>query len=278
MNAIQNPTKDHHYVPVCYLKQFLNTQTRKVATLNVGNMRLKYPVKLKWYSPRQFCYIKDYYTISDELKKEFKDFNVYDALYIESELFGRLENSFHTLMDLLIKKRSLPATQALHVADLIIQIKLRNPYMADLNEKHSPGWMDEIYPGLEKQFLADSRFMAYSEEIKKIILQKSMQKTRESPLLKKRLQLFSLIQRNTQGSQANFRIRQAMLATNWVLLTVSGTSRFITTDNPGFAVDENSLHNIKLKGFYRFYFPLSPKHCLMFGDGTDLKYIKKRKI
>lgn len=52
---------------------------------------------------------------------------------------------------------------------------------------------------------------------------------------------------------------------------------FITTDNPGFAVDEQTVHNIKLRGNFRFYFPLSPRHCLMLGDGKDGAYFRNRK-
>jgi len=277
MNLKQNSTKDHHYVPVCYLRQFLDPQKQKVATLNVKNLRLNYSAKVKWYAPRQFCYLKDYYTISDDIKAEFKDFNFYDALHIESKLFSNLENSFHKLMDLIIKKRALQVKEAVQFADLIVQMKLRNPYWEQQAFRQSSTWLNEVYPGLEKDFLSDTRFQRYSQEIKKMALQQELLRTRNSPLLNKRLQLFSLIQRNTPGSQANIKIRQAILQSNWILLTANETARFITTDNPGFAVDEKAFHNIKLRGNFRLYFPLSPKHCLMLGEDLDKVYFKKRK-
>lgn len=278
MNAKQNPTRDHHYVPVCYLKQFIDPEKNRVSSLNLEYLNSGFPVRPKWFAPRQFCYIENYYTISEDLKEEFKDFDVYDALHIESDLFGILENRFPKLVNMVIRERTMPIASAADFADLVLQMKIRNPYWLQGMVGKTEQWLDEIYPKLADQFVADPKYQHYSEELKRYALEKEIIRTRKSPLLNKRLQLHSLIQRNTPGSKGNVRLRQAMLQTNWVLLKATGTQRFITTDNPGFAVDKKLFHNIKLKDYFRFYLPLSPRHCLMLGEGTDHKFLKKRKV
>jgi len=85
-----------------------------------------------------------------------------------------------------------------------------------------------------------------------------------------------LIARASDTSDRNKKIRDAIMRNEWVLLIASGRENFIVTDNPGFTLSNGKTYNTKFTGDYQFYFPLSPRYCLMFGDKTDKRFLKKR--
>src|ERR1700744_940439 len=143
-NNKQNQPKDHHYVPVCYLKNFCD-ESGKLASLNLANLKKGYSTPIKHFYPKQICYVKNYYEITQELRHEFSSLVDYDDLFVESEVLNGIESHYPRLFDQIIRNRFLLPDDANMMADFMIQLKLRNPYWRDyIVAKNIDKWIDEL--------------------------------------------------------------------------------------------------------------------------------------
>lgn len=273
MNHKQNKPKHHHYVPVCYLKNFTGGDNR-LFTLNLTNLAKGYSTKVKNLYPAQVCYIENYYQITEEIKAHYEEFSQYDESFVESDILRRVENEYPKAFQQITEAGKLTNAEACHMVDFIIQTKLRNPYYREkVIDKNLANWTSEFIDEFAKEFRRDHRFAHVPQHIKEDHIKRLRIKHQPGPAATEQFQLRSLILRTLTDNENNRRIRHTLLSQQWDLLRVIGNERFITTANPGFSLDEMGSHNTKFDGDYQFYFPLSPKYCLLFGGQLDPNFL-----
>ena len=66
-------------------------------------------------------------------------------------------------------------------------------------------------------------------------------------------------------------ILNKLIRGNWTIIKPLVTNQFITSDNPGFCIDEEGrIHNTRFGGLCNFYFPITPYHVLFISSERDL--------
>jgi hypothetical protein len=256
--------KKHHFVPCCYLKNFLFNGNLYV--LNTYKALLGYSTKPKVSQPKKICYLEDYYKIE---KGVFNNtLNDYDDLFIEKKVLTALEEKYGQLCQKLIDDTEISITEAIYLADFIIQMKIRNPYWLKTIERKKDEWIEESMNNV----LANSEhknplFSHIPDELKKDIHEYVRIKNKSDAKFSKSVQLFGLIQRNLQKPETSSKTREAIVNCTWLLLIapINGPY-FITSDNPGFSVAKDGTYNTKFNKEFLFYFPLSPQYCLLITD------------
>ncbi len=273
MNHKQNKPKDHHYVPVCYLKNFAAEDSR-LSTLNLANLGKGYFTKVKNLYPAQVCYIENYYQITEEIKAHYEEFSHYDESFVESDILKRVENDYPKVFQQITEARRLSNAEACQMVDFIIQTKLRNPYYREkVIDKNLANWTSEFIDEFAEEFRRDPHYAKVPQHVKEDHIQRLRIEHQPGPAATEQFQLRSLILRTLTDNENNRRIRHTLLSQQWDLLRATGKERFITTANPGFSLDEKGSYNTKFDGDYQFYFPLSPKYCLLFGGQLDSRFL-----
>lgn len=264
----QQRTKKHHFVPECYLKNFIREKC--LFTLDVRKVQKGYNTQCKESQPGMICYLEDYYKIeSGSLNNQFQ-LNGYDDLFIETDVLTNLEGKYGDLWNKITAKQELKLAEAVNMADFIIQMKLRNPYWFEHTvKKYKDEWIDSAIDSIYKEkFITDPRFAHIPEGIQKLVYDYVREDNKSDASFSKKMQLFGLIQRYSKDPERNIKFREAIINCQWTVLTAPPQGPyFITSDNPGFSTSNDELtYNTKFsEGFY-FHFPLSPFHCLIIAD------------
>lgn len=273
-------SQNHHYVPKCYLKNF--SADGKVSVLDVRKVINGIPHYVKALSPKAICTFEDYYkipaTASDSSNIYFQ-LNSLDELFVESTVLHNLEDKYGKILyPSLISKTEITMQEAIDISDFIIQLKLRNPYWFEQQQKKKDDMIDKAINNIyQDNFVLNPRFANIPTSIKEIVADHVKQGAINNPNFSKMMQLFSLINRASSNEKRNQEIRQSIIDCEWKLLTAPKNGlKFITSDNPGFAIgNDNLIYNTKFTEGFLFYFPVSPKHCLAISDANlDLSFSK----
>jgi hypothetical protein len=211
------------------------------------------------------CRIEDYYAIRENESNRSLGLDGLDPLFIETTVLQRFENTYAKLLAHLKTQPELNLAVAFDIADVITQIKLRNPYHLEQTiKKHQAQWVQEAASGI----LADHPVFTILTESEKQRIDDMLLDYGQHPDYAKGIQLLSLLSRGYSGSSMNENIRGAMLNCCWQLLATSSNGpHFITSDNPGISIGaDNKFYNTKFKNGFVFLFPLSYQCCLMISD------------
>lgn len=278
MSEKQHPKK-HHYVPQCYLKNF--TLDSRLYVLDVRKVQKGYNVFPTHRHTASICYFPNYYTIEDNMGDSEFRLNAYDALYIERDVFSQLENKYGEIFDKLSGNIELMLQDAIALADFIIQLKLRNPYwMKETLEKKKNFLIDCAMDSLYfEKFNGNPRFQNIPKELKIAIAELVKDMNKLNPTFSKQMQLFSLIQRNEDIENRNEQLRLALIDCKWMIYeSPQDGPYFITSDNPGYSLkgDVGKIYNTNYSDPFTFFFPLSPKFCLVISSSKkDNSYTDK---
>lgn len=253
--------KRHHFVPQTYLKQF--AISNDIYVLDILKVKDGLPEKPHKKHPRNICHEEDYYTINKNSSTDSLGLNQVEALLIETKVLHKLEKRYPELLRLITSHKVISLSDAIDIADFIVQMKLRNPYhLRETIRKNQSQWVEKILIDLLDN---DPRLNVVSPEIKEEIREQLLQ-FGKNPEYAKGMQLFSLLERSRPGK--NERMREALLNSAWEIIQIpQGGPRLITSDNPGIARGaENLYYNTRFKDGFVFYFPLSYEYCLVITD------------
>ncbi len=255
----QKPKK-HHFVPECYLRNFLDN--RIFFTLDIRKVQKGYDERISYSNPSKVCYFENYYSINDKI---FGDSD-FDELFVESEVLKNLEDIYPTLYKKMIYGNQFLIEDCVLTSDFIVQLKLRNPYW--FNNEQVKIKKNIVKDITLKDLELDTGFESIPIEFKKNILNAVLEGIKIDPAFDKRLQLNSLIRRYNSEVELNKRHRNAIVNCKWIILIAPEKGPyFITSDNPGVSVDNNKLvYNTKFDKNFTFYLPLSPQYCLCITD------------
>jgi hypothetical protein len=259
-------TKKQHYVPECYLKQFL--RDGQLYTLDIKGVQQGYKISPRINYPGRICYLEDFYTISADFPNDTFSFKEYDKLFVENVVLQNLERKYPVILNELINGSVISAASAYRIADFMVSLKLRNPnHLSGTLEKNKDEWIDKLVDQILNENMKDTRFASMSTEQKLLAAELVKKANKENPHFSKQMMLFSLIRRASDEENSKI-LQEAMLTWPWTLLIApEGGPYFITTDCPGFASDnDGGLHSIKLRDGFAFHLPLTPQYCLLISD------------
>lgn len=278
MGEKQQPKK-HHYVPQCYLKNF--TFDSRLYVLDVRKVQKGYRQLPTLRHTASICYFPNYYTIEENMGNNEFRLNAYDALFIERDVLSKLENKYGEIFEKFSKDIALTLQDAIDFIDFIIQLKLRNPYwMKETLEKKKNFFIESAMDSLDlEKFIDNPRFQSIPKDLKKAIAETVKDKNKLNPTFSKQMQLSSLIQRNDNIENRNEKFRLALIDCKWMIYeSPQDGPYFITSDNPGYSLkrDDGKTYNTNYSHPFMFFFPLSPKLCLVISDAQkDNSYTDK---
>jgi len=264
----QKKTKRHHFVPRCYLKNFL--RDGELYALDIKKVINGIPHKVKRVQPAGICYIEDYYTIHpNEQNSQFK-LDGLNELFIESEVLTVLEEKYDKhLYPKLIADDSLPFSEACDLSDFILQLKFRNPFHLETMNAKMPATIDEVLDGIfERTFNENHRFAHLPAQVRKAAIDKLRRDSKEDPLFSKKMQLSRLAENKEDNKESRKVLTKALLNAGWWIYQSPETGPyFITSDNPGFSIGKDALnYDTKFVDGFAFHFPISPTCCLVISD------------
>lgn len=262
-----SPPKKHHFVPECYLNNFLSNS--RLFVLNIKKVKKGLREIPHESHPKRICYLEDYYRTSVDLQNDIFKLSLEDPLHIEQKSLWNLENKYDTLFRQLTTRRSLSLEDAGSFADFILQMKLRNPFwLENTLEKKKNEWIDESISKIAVEIEKNSRYKNIPEKKRNTIIENYKNQCRNNSLFSKTLQLYSILMRFDQNAESNSEVRNILLKSTWSLIKAPDDGPFfVTTDNPGGAIGIDGLYyNTRFNNGFQFYFPLSPEFCLGITD------------
>ncbi|OKS88098.1 DUF4238 domain-containing protein [Mucilaginibacter polytrichastri] len=257
--------KRHHYVPRCYLNNFLSKDHLYILDIRKVQEGLK--ERPKESHPNKICIDENFYSIKSEHRGTNFQLDQYDELFVESTVLHELENRYTQIFMALTRSEPLKMADAIYLCDFIIQMKIRNPFwLTEVISKNKDKWIDDSIAQIIKEKGNDNpHFKRLPEEFRQFVIESVRADQKGNKTFAKQMQLFGLIQRSGFDNERNEKYRNAIINCKWQLLkTPLGGPLLITSDNPGFAKSLIGLiHNSYFKDDSAFYFPLSPHYCLL---------------
>ena len=257
--------KRHHYVPRCYLKNFLEGD--HVFTLDFPSLLSGKKEKPKMKHPNAICIDDQYYSILPEHRNSNFRLSQYDELFIESEILHEMENRYHKIFTDLTRQKRLCMADAIYLCTFLVQMKTRNPYWAkEVIDRHKGRWIEKgVDKILAEKGPLNKHFNRLPPELRQLVIDQVKAEQHANKTFTKEMQFFGLIQRGDAASQENEKFRKAIIDCRWILLTTqAGGPKFITSDNPGFA---KTIRGEVINSYFGddsvFYLPISPACCLM---------------
>lgn len=254
---MNNPPKNHHFVPKCYLSSFTNSQNNFWKKRNDNG-------RLSLTNPTKVCYEPNANRI--RTKQILHLNNLTDAYYIEKNAFKTQENNYGKIITKLLKFKSEPQiVNKIHYQlflETLLTIKRRNPLSRfEIIEKFKASFK---YEGGVKEFF---NFLSEETGVKKLtpeveeFIKTYLSVEAQNPDRLHDMYLSAFINQRDYDTIRN--LATELFALKQYILFAPISQQFITSDNPGFLVSNGILSNLGgFGGNYEFYFPLSPLTCL----------------
>lgn len=259
---MSNPKKQH-FVPKVYLKRFAFNRTGEIYALKIKS---KYPnIKVKKVNISQICYSPDLYTI--KTTDVFKGEEFVDNYILEKELFDYEETFLNEVLNKLELRQNINSVDSERLIVTLINFKHRNRLVFDILKNK----------GVLKFFLGREleRIKRKNEKFEKKYGKENVES------LMKLIEIASLKRMENEGyisdiinhsleqltkgklNNHNWLIKQMARSKIFVYCT-SPDYPFITSDNPGFSVDQNeAVHNMNYYNAIAMGFPISPTRLLV---------------
>lgn len=257
---------DQHYIPKVYLKQF-ESGRKKLYSLH--NKAHKSSPRVKEVNKSQLGYYSDFYTIKSE--NILNQLGLSDKDVIENVYNPRVENRFEKLLaHLLSPSKKMSLQDAKEVLLMLISIKQRNPMFRKVFEnpqtitEAANRSFEEIFEHratFEKILKREGR-MSFEE-----FIEYGRERTYEyayDPNTPQNIHTEGIINLYQNKETIVKKIASLLLSCEWYIFEATPQRLFITSDNPGFCIDNNErVHNLNFDDCTEFCFPLTPKHILI---------------
>lgn len=254
---MNNPPKDHHFVPKCYLLPFTDSQNNFWKKRNDNG-------RLSLTNPTKVCYEPNANRFRTTQILYFN--NLTDAYYIEKNAFKNQENNYGKIISKLLKFQSEPQiinkTHYRLFLETLLTIKRRNPRSrVEIIERFKAGYKSE--DGIKEffKFLSEETGVKELTPEAKEFIKNYLSVESQNPDRLHDMYLSAFINKRDYDTIQN--LTTDLFGLKQHILFAPITQQFITSDNPGFLVSNGILSNLGgFGGDYEFYFPLSPLSCL----------------
>ena len=257
---------DQHYVPRVYLKQF-ESGRKKLYTLH--NSPHKHSPHVKEFTRAQISYIPDFYTINNE--RTLRRLGLSDRDVIEKDFNTRVENRFEKIIaGLLSPLQMLSLEAAEEVLLTLLSLKQRNPVFRRAFQ--SPQTILQAFDRrLEEVFEHRATFeeilkregrMNFDEFVE--FGRRHFQQIAHDPNTPQDIHTEGMVKLYQNEETAVKEVANSLLGCEWFIFETTPQRPFITSDNPGFCLDNNEqVHNLNFANSSGFFFPLTPRHVLI---------------
>lgn len=257
---------NQHYVPKVYLKQF-ESNRKKLYSLH--NKAHKFSPYVKEVTKGQLGYLPDFYTIKNE--KNLERLGLSDKDAIEKVFNARVENRFEKILARLLSPlQTLSMQDAKEVLVMLLAMKQRNPMFRRVFE--SPQTLitafdrrfDEVFEARAtfEKILKREGVMSFEDFVE--YGRNYVHKFAHDPNTPQDLHTERIVKLYQNEETIIKEIAGSLLGCEWYIFETNHQRPFITSDNPGFCIDNNErVHNLKFSNFAEFVFPLTPKYLLL---------------
>lgn len=252
-----------HFLPVCYLKEFVNLEG-KIHSIDISLLKYNREVFDEAKYPAEVCRSIDFYTIQPKSIAKFPHMRDLRPLHLE-ESFHFYEREYPKIVNKIKSgQRALILKDAELLLYAIVDFKIRNIY-----------FREKIVPKAHKNIIEDN-LNRMKQEIRTTDLESLNNITKEdflkaldkvqkdfdpTPENHAQSHLSSMALRRNTNDQVHTKIVRHLLEFEWLILM--SNNQFITNDNPGVSIDKNNVvQNTKFDKDYIFFFSLTPSHVL----------------
>lgn len=224
--------RKHHFVPVAYLNQFVNSR----GFLNEASIENRL---IRWVHPNNTCYINDYYDLPPELLQRYQQNN---KSVLELEAFALFENYIGAFNKFFLARQ--PVFSIHHhvvLAKGYIYQKQRTPYYLRQMENQTPAEKLQIAlnaarklrEDFTKQFGSDPRVAKFlTDEFWNGVINKAVNEKQDHH----RTQLMGLLTSAMGISEGVESAMSRFFDMQIAVLCAPDDEYFITSDNPGFTL------------------------------------------
>ena len=257
---------DQHYVPKVYLKQF---ESGRKMLYTLHNTAHKNSPHVKEVHRTQIGYHPDFYTINNP--HSLLRLGLTDKDAIENRFNKRVEDRFEKLITRLLSPLQMLSLEAAEeVLLILLSLKQRNPVFrrAFQNPQAILEAFDrrfnEVFEHRStfEEILKREGRMNFDEFIK--CGRNHIQQVAHDPNTPQDIHTEGIVELHQNGDTAAKEIASALLGCEWFIFETTPQCPFITSDNPGFCIDNNEqVHNLNFADTAGFIFPLTPRHILL---------------
>lgn len=270
----------HHYVPVCYQKNYLDDKGY-IYVVDKKNIETHKKVVVRQTHPNNECFIYDYYKLTDSIKALNPKFQNLDEYFIENHVFKEFENKYQKdIYESIRTTKTLSRKSALLLIKSLIQLKNRNPNFKNQTiESIRISDHSQIVATLVDQALQDDRFRQFPRELLEAVGRSLDHQYTSNTHYSDFLHLLGLINRDIEPSDTLEKVYKNLFEGTWLLLiNKNGDTPFIYTDNPGYSanLENNTILNTKFDKSFAYFLPLSPRYCLCISDNKKDRKIKSK--
>jgi Protein of unknown function (DUF4238) len=271
--------EDSHIVPKTYLAQFTNANGR---LLKIKKNIIKFPKTSNELHPSAVSYKDNFYRFENPLFIQRHQIN--DPSFIEKNSFKFYENKLGKILDKIIKRQPfLNEDDAFTLIFAFLSMKQRNKVVRKgITKDRINTYFDEQI----SEYNQDSRFAQEVSEafnLSNVEIIETIEKMRsqwaEDSNTSKDLHNSYLLDSHSKDDSFLVNLASYLMQFPWFIFESKSNDVIITSDNPGFCIDNEKLHNTKFDGTFEFIYPLNSNNFLMisnrFKDNQPLKDLKK---
>ena len=257
---------DQHYVPRVYLKQFESSRKRLYTLHNKAHKNSPY---VKEVNRSQIGYYPDFYTIYNA--RSLGRLGLTDKDAIEKKYNARVENRFEKLVAKLLSPLQMLSLEAAEeVPMMLLSFKQRNPVFRQALKdpqtimKAFDRRFDEVFEHQStfEEILKREGRMNFDEFVQ--YGRNYIQQVAYDPNTPQDIHTEGIVKLHQREDTAAQEIANALLECEWFIFETTPQRPFITSDNPGFCIDNNEqIHNLNFADAAGFIFPLTPRRILL---------------
>jgi len=250
----------HHFVPEVYLKRFAQDNTGLTNSLVIKPL-LK-SARAKPTNTSKICYQRDMFRM--QTNKYHEKRLIDNPYYIEQNAFAYENRQLVKLFNLIEYKKPVLISEACELLKIIFSIKRRNPQFGDnfttqKVQNHTNEVTNSIFNELtQKVSSVPNSEMNIQNTLNKLLLEL------ESEDYVKDIYRKLLLEIKEDKNPDEIRRLNNFVNLKFNVLRTSFDAPFITSDNPGFTIqDGTKFFNLNLGFVQEFVFPLSPTSLLL---------------
>lgn len=257
---------NQHYVPRVYLKQF---ESGRKMLYTLPKTAHKHSPYVKEVSRSQIGYHPDFYTIQNA--NSLLRLGLTDKDAIKKEFNAHVENRFEKLIARLLSPLQMLSLEAAEeVLLMLLSLKQRNPVFRQAFQNPQT-----ILAAFERRFNEVFEHRSTFEEILKREGRTNfdefvqygrnyIQQVAYDPNTPQDIHTEGIVKLHQHEETAAKEVASALLGCEWFIFETIPQRPFITSDNPGFCIDNNEqVHNLNFGDTAGFIFPLTPRHILL---------------
>lgn len=270
--------EDSHIVPKTYIAQFTNANGR---LLKIKKDIIKFPKTSNELYPSAVCYKDNFYRFENPLFIQRHDID--NPSFVEKNSFKSYENRLGKILDKIVKRQPfLSDDDAFTLIFAFLSMKQRNNVVRKGITKDK---INNLFDEQISIFSQDSYFKIEVSEafnLSSVEIIETIEKMRsqwaDDSNTSKDLHNSYLLDSHSKDDSFLANLASYLMQFPWFIFESKSNDIVITSDNPGFCIDDEKLYNTKFDSIFEFIYPLDSNDFLMISNRFKDKPLKDLKI